>query len=115
MTNWIAFTISSVCARPAPWSGRSDAMMYFASLGPWSAVHADDGTVLRLPPPPPLFVPPPQPVAASASAPVTTRANPTTPSLFTLPPPVVRLRENRLLAGPEFRFRTGSIADPRTL
>src|SRR5205823_12600294 len=84
----MAFTISSVCALPAPWSGRSDATMYFASLGPTGAAHADVGRAVRLPPPPPFFPPPPpHPAATTASAPVAARRDPTTTNFFTLPPP----------------------------
>src|SRR5215203_6102481 len=67
----IASVIWTVCVRPAPWSGRSDAIRKSASFGPLIALHDDAGIAVRFPPPPPdaAVVVSPPPLLDSSSPP----------------------------------------------
>src|SRR5215203_3246626 len=67
----IASVIWTVCVRPAPWSGRSDAIRKSASFGPLIALHDDAGSAVRFPPPPPeaAVVVSPPPLLDSSSPP----------------------------------------------
>src|SRR4051794_22222740 len=67
----IAWVICTVCVRPAPWSGRSEAIRKSASVDPLIALHDDAGSAVRLPPPPPeaAVVVSPPPLLDSSSPP----------------------------------------------
>jgi hypothetical protein len=79
-TNAIAFVIWIVCVRPEPWSGRSDAIRYFALPLPsdWMVEHDEAGSAWipldePLPPLPSVAVLSeelllPQPAATTTSA-----------------------------------------------
>ena len=81
--NLIAFTICSVCVRPDPWSGRSEATMNCGFSLPFTIPPGQDDAGSAVAPPPdvvevsPVVVPPPpppQPAATSARTPTTPRS-----------------------------------------
>src|SRR5207247_10548938 len=76
----IAFVISIVCVRPAPWSGRSDATRTFP-LPFWIAEHDDAGSGVA-----PERATAPTVTASAATASAAASAPPAMMRFFTRPP-----------------------------